>query len=152
MGAWTPQNSPQIDVRGPRFSAALTSLVLLVALLTQQPWLLAFQVAVFAVAAIAGLKWSPYGNLFRLAKRTFDLGPPPETEPAAGPRFSQAVGLVFSGAGLAVILAGAPAVGWTLVGVVAVLSALLAITGFCVGCMVFTLLLRARYLLNRGAA
>ena len=126
-----------IDVRGPRFSAALTFLVLATAYLTQSAAVLAVQVVVFAVAAIAGLRWSPYGNVFRFVKRRFDLGPPPETEPEAGPRFSQVMGLIFSGAGLVAVLVGASTLGWGLVLVVVALSGLLAATGICVGCEMY---------------
>ena len=122
-----------IDVRGPRFAAALTCVVLSAAFLLRSQALLAAQVAVFAVGAIAGLRWSPYGQLFRLIKRRFGLGPPPATEPEAGPRFSQILGGVFAGAGLALTLAGV-AWGWALVLAVVALSALLALTGLCVGC------------------
>jgi hypothetical protein len=134
----------EIDIRGPRFSAALTFVVLVVAYLTRLEALLALQVAVFAVAALAGLRWSPYGNLFRLLKRRLDLGPPPATEPEAGPRFSQLMGLLFTGAGLVAVLAGAPVLGWGLVLVVIALSGLLAATGLCVGCEVHALALRLR--------
>ena len=133
-----------IDVRGPRFSAAITFVVLSVAFLVRSPALLAVQVAVFAIAALAGLRWSPYGNLFRLLKRTFDLGPPPATEPEAGPRFSQLAGLLVSGGGLIAIASGAPGLGWALVLVVIGLSGLLAATGLCVGCEVYALGQRLR--------
>lgn len=133
-----------IDVRGPRFSAALTFLVLATAYLTQSAAVLAVQVVVFAVAAIAGLRWSPYGNVFRFVKRRFDLGPPPETEPEAGPRFSQVMGLIFSGAGLAAVLVGASTLGWGLVLVVVALSGLLAATGICVGCEMYAVGQRLR--------
>lgn len=141
-----PTSSPplMIDVRGPRFSAALTFVVLATAYLTQSAAVLAVQVVVFAIAAIAGLRWSPYGNVFRFVKRRFDLGPPPETEPEAGPRFSQVMGLIFSGAGLAAVLAGATALGWGLVLVVVALSGLLAATGICVGCEMYTVGQRLR--------
>ena len=134
----------QIDVRGPRFSAAVTFLVLVTAFLLRSPVLLAVQVAVFAVAAVAGLRWSPYGNAFRFLKRRLDWGPPPATEPEAGPRFSQLMGLLFSGAGLVFVLAGAAGLGWALVLVVVTLSALLAATGLCVGCEVYALGVRLR--------
>ena len=141
-----PTSSPplMIDVRGPRFSAALTFVVLATAYLTQSAAVLAVQVVVFAIAAIAGLRWSPYGNVFRFVKRRFDLGPPPETEPEAGPRFSQVMGLIFSGAGLAAVLAGATAIGWGLVLVVVALSGLLAATGICVGCEMYAVGQRLR--------
>ncbi len=128
-----------IDIRGPRFSAAITFVVLSVAFALRSPAVLAVQVAVFAVAALAGLRWSPYGNLFRVLKRRFDWGPPPATEPEAGPRFSQLMGLLFSGGGLAAIAVGAPGLGWALVLVVVALSGLLAATGLCVGCEVHAL-------------
>ena len=128
-----------IDVRGPRFSAALTFVVLVLAYLLSSPWLLAVQVVVFAVAAVAGLRWSPYGNIFRFLKRRLDWGPPPATEPEAGPRFSQLMGLLFSGGGLLAIALGASGVGWALVLIVIALSGLLALTGLCVGCEVYAL-------------
>ena len=129
----------QIDVRGPRFSAAITFVVLAVAFALRWPLLLAVQVVVFAIAALAGLRWSPYGNLFRFLKRRLDLGPPPATEPEAGPRFAQLMGLLFTGGGLIAIAAGAPGLGWALVLVVVALSGLLAATGICVGCEVHAL-------------
>lgn len=135
----------EIDVRGPRFSAAITFVVLSVAYLTKWWPLLALQVVVFAVAALAGLRWSPYGNVFRYLKRTLDWGPPPATEPEAGPRFSQLMGLLFSGAGLALVASGAATVGWSLVLVVVALSGLLAATGLCVGCEMYALGQRLRH-------
>lgn len=141
-----------IDVRGPRFGAAITMVVLALAIIIQGPVgiaLTAWQVAVFAVSTLAGLAWSPYGNLFRLAKRRLDLGPPPATEPEGPPRFAQACGLVFAGAGLVALLAGAELVGWVLVGIVLALSTLLATTGLCVGCELYLIGQRLRH---RGSA
>jgi hypothetical protein len=134
----------EIDVRGPRFSAAITFVVLSAAFLLRSEVLLGVQVVVFAVAALAGLRWSPYGTLFRFLKRRLDLGAPPATEPEAGPRFSQLMGLLFTGAGLAAVLAGAAGLGWALVLVVVALSGLLAATGLCVGCEVYAVGQRVR--------
>jgi hypothetical protein len=134
----------EIDVRGPRFSAAITFVVLSGAFLLRSEVLLGVQVVVFAVAALAGLRWSPYGTLFRFLKRRLDLGAPPATEPEAGPRFSQLMGLLFTGAGLAAVLAGAAGLGWALVLVVVALSGLLAATGLCVGCEVYAVGQRVR--------
>lgn len=136
-----------IDVRGPRFGAAITTAVLATALVVQGTvgtWLLAWQVAVFAVATIAGLAWSPYGAVFRLIKRQLALGAPPEVEPEAPPRFAQLCGLVFAGGGLVALLAGATTLGWVLVGIVLALSTLLATTGICVGCELYLLGARLR--------
>lgn len=141
-----------IDVRGPRFGAALTTLVLATALVVQGTVggaLLVWQTAVFAVSSIAGLRWSPYGTVFRAVKRTFDLGPPPDVEPEAPPRFAQTCGLAVSVGALAAFAFGAATVGWVLVGVVLALSTLLATTGICVGCELYLI---GRRLLARGTA
>ncbi|MGI9017603.1 MAG: DUF4395 domain-containing protein [Euzebya sp.] len=141
----SPELAPRrIDVRGPRFSAALTFAVLATAFLLQTPVLVGIQVIVFAIASIAGLKYSPYGNVFRVVRKRYNLGPATQTEPEAGPRFSQTMGLIFSGAGLIALLSGATALGWGLVLVVVALSALLALTGICVGCEVHALGQRLR--------
>jgi hypothetical protein len=138
----------EIDVRGPRFSAALTFAVLAFAFLLRGTaagvGLLAVQVAVFAVAAFAGLRWSPYGNVFRFLKRRLDLGPPPATEPEGPPRFSQLMGFLVAGAGLVAVLAEATVLGWALVLMVVALSGLLAATGICIGCELYVLGQRLR--------
>jgi len=59
----------EIDPRGPRFSAVITTIVLAVALITGSAWLLAAQVAVFAVGALAGLRYAPYGLVYRRLAR-----------------------------------------------------------------------------------
>lgn len=126
-----------IDVRGPRFGAAITSIVLGTALVVQGGLgvgLVAWQWLAFAVSTVAGLRFSPYGNLFRWAKRRFDLGPAPATEPEAPPRFAQACGLAVSSVALVAFALSAWSVAWVAVGVVLALSLLLATTGICVGC------------------
>jgi hypothetical protein len=126
-----------VDVRGPRFSAAITVAVLATAIVLELVWLVALQVGVFALATIGGLSMSPYGALFRFVKERADLGPPPEVEPEGPPRFAQAAGLAFAAAGLVALLLGAELLGWVLVGIVAALAALLAFTGLCVGCELY---------------
>jgi hypothetical protein len=129
-----------IDVRGPRFGAAITTAVLATALVLQGTAgvvLLTWQWLAFAIATVAGLAWSPYGNLFRWVKRRFDLGPPPATEPEGPPRFAQACGLAVASIGLLLLATGATTAGWIAVAVVLALSALLAITGICVGCELY---------------
>ena len=69
--------------------------------------------------------------------------------PEGPPRFAQLCGLVFAGAGLVAVLAGAANLGWVLVGIVLGLSALLALTGICVGCELYLVGQRLR---SRGSA
>ncbi|MFN2555724.1 MAG: DUF4395 domain-containing protein [Nitriliruptorales bacterium] len=145
-----PEGGLPVDVRGPRFSAAITLTVLAIALIFQLEWLVALQALVFAVAAFLGLRWSPYGNLFRFLKRRLDLGPPPEVEPEAPPRFAQLCGFIVTGAALVAFGLQAELAGWVLVGVVLVLASLQAFTGICVGCEMY--LIGQRLRARRGGA
>ncbi len=129
-----------IDVRGPRFGAAITSTVLGAALIVQGPvgiGLVAWQWLAFAIATFAGLAWSPYGRLFRSVKRRFDLGAPPATEPEGPPRFAQFCGFAVASVALVLFAVGATTAAWIAVAVVLTLSLLLALTGLCVGCEVY---------------
>ena len=131
-----------VDVRGPRFGAWITTVVLAVALLTASGVLVAVQAAVFAVGALAGLQYAPYGVLFRVlvAPR---LGPVREREPEAPPRFAQLVGLVFAVVGALGYLLGAPLAGAIATGLALMAALLNAATGFCLGCELYLLVRRA---------
>jgi hypothetical protein len=130
------------DVRGPRFGAWITSAVLAVALLTGSGVLVTVQAAVFAIGAFAGLRYAPYGVVFRLlvAPR---LGPVREREAEAPPRFAQLVGLIFAAVGAAGYLLGAPVLGAVATGLALVAALLNAATGFCLGCELYLLARRA---------
>ena len=134
---------PQVDVRGPRFGAWVTTAVLAVALVTGSGWLVAGQAVVFAVGAFAGLRYAPYGVLFRtlVAPR---LGPVREREPEAPPRFAQLVGLLFAVLGTAGYLLGAPLLGAVATGLALVAALLNAATGFCLGCALYLTVRRAQ--------
>src|SRR3954449_4103333 len=139
-----PMSAPsrEVDVRGPRFAAWVTTVVLAVVLLTGSGWLLAAQAVVFAVGAFAGLRFAPYGVLFRVlvAPR---LGPVREREPEAPPRFAQLVGLVFAVVGALGYLLSAPVLGAIATGLALVAALLNVATGFCLGCEMYLLLRRA---------
>jgi hypothetical protein len=132
----------EIDVRGPRFAAWVTAAVLAVALLLGSGTLVAVQAVVFAVGAFAGLRYAPYGVLFRLlvAPR---LGPVREREPEAPPRFAQLVGLLFAVVGAAGYLLGAPVLGAVATGFALVAALLNAAVGFCLGCELYLIARRA---------
>jgi hypothetical protein len=131
-----------VDVRGPRFAAWITAAVLAVALLLGSGALVAAQAAVFAVGAFAGLRYAPYGVLFRrfVAPR---LGPVREREAEAPPRFAQLVGFLFAVVGAAGYLLGAPVVGAVATGFALVAALLNAATGFCLGCELYLTARRA---------
>jgi hypothetical protein len=129
----------QVDPRGQRFAALVTTVVLAIVLITSSGWLLAAQALVFAIGAVFGLRYAPYGLLFRWLVRP-RIGPPAELEPAAPPRFSQAVGLVFSLIGVAGYAAGITPLG--IVATAAALAAafLNAAFGYCLGCEMYLLI------------
>jgi hypothetical protein len=131
-----------VDVRGPRFGAWVTALVLSVVLLTSSGVLLAVQAVVFALGAFAGLRYAPYGVVFRtlVAPR---LGSPTEFEDAAPPRFAQGVGFAFTLVGTVGFLAGVPALGLAATALALVAAFLQAAFGFCLGCQMYLLMKRA---------
>ena len=133
-----------VDPRGLRVSAGITAVVLALVLVTPEPVnvaLLAIQVAVFAVSALVSLQLSPYSVLFAKVVRP-RIGPPAELEDSRPPRFAQVVGLVFTGAALVALLAGATTVGYVAT-VFALVAALLnASVGLCLGCELYLALRR----------
>jgi hypothetical protein len=133
----------QLDPRGVRFAAAVTTVVLAVVLLTGSGVLAALQAVVFAIPVVAGMRYSPYGALYR-ALLPPRLGPPSEREDAAPVRFSQAVGLVFSVVAAAGYLSGLTALGVVATAFALVAAFLNAAFGFCLGCEMYGLLTRVR--------
>ncbi|HZC26958.1 MAG TPA: DUF4395 domain-containing protein, partial [Actinopolymorphaceae bacterium] len=99
-----------IDPRGPRFVAAVTTVVLAAVLVSGQWWLLALQALVFATGVVFGLRRSPYSILYARLLRP-RLGPPGELEEETPPRFAQAVGFVFAAVGAVAYLTGATTLG-----------------------------------------
>jgi hypothetical protein len=130
-----------IDVRGPRFGAAVTTVVLAVVLVTGNPWLLAWQTLAFALGAAGGVGRSPYGVLFRRVVRP-RLGPPTAFEAPEPPRFAQAVGLVFAGLGLVGYALGPEWLGLAATGAALAAAFLNAVFGYCLGCEMFLLVRR----------
>ncbi|WP_067813531.1 DUF4395 domain-containing protein [Actinomadura kijaniata] len=131
----------QVDPRGQRFAAVVTTVVLLVVLITGSWPLLAAQTVVFALAVFLGLRSAPYGLLYATLVRP-RLSPPTELEDAAPPRFAQGVGLVFALVGTVGYATGTT---WLGIGATAfALGAafLNAVFGFCLGCEMYLLIRR----------
>lgn len=139
----------QVDVRGPRFAAWVTTVVLaaVIALsaasIPAAAALLAVQTVVFAVGAVRGPRRHPYGVLYAklVAPR---LGPVTEREPVPPLRFAQLVGLIFAAVGVLGFVSGAH-----LVGIVATAFALFAAFlnaafGICLGCKLYPVASRLR--------
>jgi len=130
----------ELDPRGQRFAATLTSIVLIVVLATGWGWLALAQTAVFAITALDSRK-GPYAYVYRLLILP-RLGPPAEREPAAPVRFAQTVGFTFLAVATAGYLTGLTALGvvFTAFGLLA--AFLNAAFGLCLGCEAYLLIKR----------
>jgi hypothetical protein len=139
----------QVDVRGPRFAAWVTTVVLVVVLVVSAfsvLWagiLLGAQTVVFALGAALGPRRSPYGQLFAalVAPR---LPAATEKEPAPPLRFAQLVGFLFAVAGTVAFLSGAAVIGSVAAGFAWFAALLNAAFGVCLGCLIYPLAARRR--------
>ena len=131
-----------IDPRGPRFSAVITTVVLIVILLTRSGWLAAAQAVVFGIGAVAGLRYAPYGLIYRTFVQP-RLPKPTELENEAPPRFAQAVGFVFIGVGAIGYLAGATTLGTVFAALALAAAFLNAAFNYCLGCEMYLFMKRA---------
>ena len=151
-----------IDPRGPRLAASVTAVLLLAAVLlsltgsstsggmkaatiaeraADPGFLLLLVIAALFLWGVASPKTHPYGVLSRRVMRP-RLHPPVELEDPRPPRFAQAVGLLVTGLGLLLHLAGVP---WALpiAAAAAFIAAFLnAAFGYCLGCQIYLLLQR----------
>ena len=130
-----------IDPRGPRFGAVITTIVLAAVLITGSAALLGAQLVVFAIGALFGLRYAPYGIVYRRLIRP-RLGPPTRTEAEAPPRFSQGVGMVFAAAGVLGYALGATVAGIVFTAFALFAAFLNAAFDFCLGCQVYLFIQR----------
>jgi Domain of unknown function (DUF4395) len=139
----------QVDVRGPRFVAWVTTVVLVATLLTSTSSsavaavILGVQAVVFAIGAVLGPGRHPYGLLFAklIAPR---LGPVTEREPVPPLKFAQLVGFLFAVVGVIGFAGGLPLLGLIATGFALVAAFLNAAFGICLGCQLYPLVARLR--------
>ena len=132
-----------IDPRGPRTNQAVLSAALLVGFLFRLEWVAPVFTIVLGLGAVFGAKYGPVLRFYQAVIKP-RLAPPAELEDPRPPRFAAAVGVVFLAAASAMFAIGAEGIGWTLALMVAALAALAAISGICVGCEIYVLLVRLR--------
>jgi hypothetical protein len=131
----------QVDPRGQRFGATVTSAVLIAVLVTGSRPILAVQTVIFAVGAVFGLRYSPYGVVYKRLVRP-RIGPPGELEAEGPPRFSQAVGLAFALVGMVGFTWGIEWLGIAATALALGAAFLNAAFGFCLGCEMYLLIHR----------
>jgi hypothetical protein len=127
-----------IDPRGHRFGAGVSAVLLIIATLTQTPWLVAVVLLSIGVSAAFGMRWSVYGMVWRRSVKVVGL-PPAELEHEYPPRFAQVLGSVALTLAVLAFLVGLPTLAWGLTLAVAGLQTVLAVTGYCLGCRLYFL-------------
>ena len=130
-----------IDARGPRYSAAITSVVLALALITESSYVIGFQFAVFLSAVLFGLRRSIYGFIYRGLIQPRLKGPVPSEDQRA-PRFAQFIGALFAFVALLGGVTGNSAVFLIATSFALGAAFLNAAFGFCLGCQIYLILLR----------
>jgi len=145
----TTTQPDRVDVRGPRFAAWITTVVLVVALIVSAinplaaAIVLGLQALVFAIGAVGGPRRHPYGQVFAkvVAAR---LGPVKEREPVPPLKFAQLVGFVFAVFGVAGFAVGVPLVGIIATAFALTAAFLNAAFGICLGCQLYPLIAHFR--------
>ena len=139
-----------IDPRGPRFTAGITAVLLLVVAVLGfggadlAAWLLlAALAALFAWGAFAGVRRHPFGLLFKRFVRP-RLAPPDELEDPRPPTFAQGVGFAVTVVGVLLGAIGLPLAVPIAASLAFVAAFLNAVFGYCLGCQLYLLLVRAR--------
>lgn len=139
------QPTNQIDPRGPRFTAAVTLVILAAALVvpddTVSAVLVGIQAVCFAIGVLFGVQRTPTGVVFRRLIRP-RLAPPAELEDARPPRFAQGVGLFFAVVSFVGYVSGVTLLGQVFAGLAVIAALLNAVFGYCLGCEMYLLGLR----------
>jgi hypothetical protein len=130
-----------IDARGPRFSATITTIVLAVALVTHNVWVIAAQGLIFLIGATRGPQFTPYGLLFKnLVKPRLKKEAP--TEDVRPPKFAQSVGLVFALIAIFGALVDRSLIFTAATGLALAAAFLNAAFNYCLGCEMYLILVR----------
>jgi hypothetical protein len=130
-----------VNEKAARAVAGMVAVVTALALVTGWLWLAAVLAVGFALRVASGPRFDPFGRLAtkaiapRLGAPVLVPGPPK--------RFAQAVGLALTLAATGFLVAGLPVVTTALLAVLLVFATLESVVGFCAGCYVFGLLMRA---------
>ena len=127
-----------IDPRAQRLGAALSAVTLVIAYLLGSWPLVAAVGLALAASAFFGTRWFVFSRPWPLVRGWLRLGSS-ELEHELPPRFAQALGAVFLALGTLLLALGVTPLGWLPVAAVVALQALLAASGFCLGCRLFFL-------------
>jgi len=145
--AITGQGSPDsatdqgrmIDPRGHRFGAAMSVVILAVAFVANLPILVAVLALAPGASAAFGTRYSILGRPWPYVRKALRIAPPKELEHEYPPRFAQALGFVGFALAAVLFLVGFATLGWIVAAAVGALQAVLAVSGYCLGCRMYFL-------------
>ncbi len=131
-----------VNDKAARVVAGCVALLSVVILLTRSEWIIVAVAIGFGLRVLAGPRFSPLGMLAtrvvapRLGEPVLVPGPPK--------RFAQMIGLTLTiTAAVFAIGFGSDAVAFGLIAVLLVFASLESVVGFCAGCWLFGMLMRA---------
>jgi hypothetical protein len=134
----------QLDPRGPRFGAGISSILMLIVIyLSLDPaseamalGVMGFAVVMFTFGSVLGPARHPYSYLYKFTLRKF-LKAPAYLEPATPVHFAQIIGLVITGLGLSLGLLGVP-YALPIAAAAAFMAAFVnAVFAYCIGCQMY---------------
>jgi hypothetical protein len=134
----------QLDPRGPRFGAGITSVLMLIVIylsldantIDAALSVMVFAVVMFVFGSTLGPAKHPYSYLYKFTLRKF-LKTPSFLEPAKPVHFAQVIGLVVTGSGLALHFIGVPNA-LPVAAALAFLAAFVnAVFAYCIGCQMY---------------
>lgn len=128
-----------IDPRGQRFGAGLSVVLLVLAFMAGLPLILPVLAVALGASALFGTRYSVLGRPWPHVRQMLRLGPPKELEHEYPPRFSQALGAIGFTLATVLFLVGLAPLAWIVATAVGALQALLAVTGYCLGCRLYFL-------------
>jgi hypothetical protein len=126
-----------VDQNGLKVGQALTIILLIVAYILNNVWLVAF-VALAQLLGALDVSFAPYRLVYRSLLKPSGLVKPHVVPDNPEPhRFAMLVGTLFNGVATVALLLNAPLVAWALVGIVVLLANLNFWLNFCAGCWMY---------------
>jgi hypothetical protein len=134
----------QLDPRGPRFGAGITSMLMLIVIYLSLESstidlalaVMTFSVVMFVLGSTLGPAKHPFSYLYKFTLRKF-LKEPSFLEPAKPVHFAQVIGLAVTGSGLALHFIGVPNA-LPISAALAFLAAFVnAVFAYCIGCQMY---------------
>ncbi len=129
-------NRAMVDPRAPRFGQGLTATLLLVGVALWEPVVVYLVAAILVLSVLSGWRVDLYATLWRNVMVPF-VGPTSHREAAAPHRFARLLGALGSTLAAIFLVFELAMIGFAVAAVIGLLAALAAVSGLCLGCMMY---------------